>query len=133
MGIITIIAILAGIWHFRSREYFKWVGFSVLSWYVFEILFYDDSGIISSWLKEVSHNEALMLTVGILAVIGAWVSVFYMLSVAVTLGNAAIHEKTKMLAEGNAARKSLIARKLLETFCFALLSVGWFYIIILKS
>jgi len=137
MFIIIVVALLLGIWRYRSAAYFKWVAITFVWMLAWTFLFNGGGtlenpagdGLIAHQMRVAANDGPMMGVFAIFVIIVLWGGIIYFLNRARKAANAvkaadeaAIHDPD--YAECDDADTS---RKALETIGLLLLAAAWFY------
>ena len=137
MFIIIVIALLLGIWRFRSAEYFKWVGITFVWMFASRFLLSGGGtldnpagdGLIAHQVRVAANDGPIMALFAIGVVVLLWGGIIYFLNRARKAARAvkAANEAASLDPDYVEKDDADTSRKALETIGLLLVAGGWFY------
>lgn len=135
MFIIIVIAVLLGVWRYRSRQYFKWIGITFLWMLVATFLFSgggtldnpSGDGLVAHQVRVATNDGAGMGIFAIVVVVVLWSGIIFLLSRAAKAARAVREADELALQSADYVEPADASRKALETVAVLLVAAGWFY------
>ncbi len=133
--LIILIAVLLGIWKYRSRYYFKWVVFAFLWMLAGNVLFYaggtlqnpEGDGLITRQIRIATQDGPGMGIFAILFLVAYWGGMIFFVSRMVKAARIFTDQQNALYFEDGFGEKSDTTRKMLETGILLLVSAIWVF------
>jgi hypothetical protein len=136
MFVIIVVALILGIWRFRSAEYFKWVGMAFLWMLAGTFLFSGGGtledptgdGLIAHQVRIGTNDGPMMGLYAIVMIVVLWGGIIYFLNRARKAANAFKEARAALDDQGVFEQEEAdTSRKGLETVGLLILAGAWFY------